>query len=90
MDVSGVGQRIDGDDSQYADEDGSGLSRSSLVDQPFSSDFTLASLVIRKDAGAIRFRSTTGASWQDVDENFDASTEWRDPAASASAARRGR
>ena len=73
VDVSGVGQRIDGDDSQYADESGSGLSRSSLVDQPFSSDFTLANLVIRKDTGAIRFRSTTGVSWQDVDENFDAS-----------------
>ena len=73
VDVSGVGQRIDGDDSQYADEAGSGLSRSSLVDQPFSSDFTLASLVIRKDRGTIRFRSTTGMSWQDVDENFDAS-----------------
>ena len=73
MDVSGVGQRIHGDDSQYADEDGSGLSRSSLVDQPFSSDFTLASLVIRRDSGSVRFRSTTGASWQNVDENFDAS-----------------
>lgn len=72
VDVSGVGQRIDGDDSQYADEDG-GLSRSSLVDQPFSSDFTLASLVVRKDRGAIRFRSTTGVNWQNVDENFDAS-----------------
>ena len=75
VDVSGVAQRIDGDDSQYADEDGPGLSRDSLVDQPFSSDFTLASLVIRKDSGPIRFRSTTGASWQDVDENFDASTD---------------
>ena len=27
VDVSGIAQRIDGDDSQYADEDGSGLSR---------------------------------------------------------------
>lgn len=75
VDVSGVAQRIDGDDSQYADENGPGLSRDSDVDQPFSSDFTLASLVIRKDSGPIRFRSTTGASWQDVDENFDASTD---------------
>jgi outer membrane receptor protein involved in Fe transport len=74
VDVSGVAQRIDGDDSQYADEDGSGLSRDSQVDQPFSSDFTLASVVIRKDSGPIRFRSTTGASWQDVNETFDAST----------------
>ena len=73
VDLAGIAQRIDGDDSQYADDEASGLTRDSLVDQPFSSDFTLASLVVRKDGGAIRFRSTTGASWQDVDENFDAS-----------------
>lgn len=72
-DISGVAQQIDGDDSQYADKNGSGLSRSSLVDQPFSSEFKLANFVIRKDTGALRFRSTTGASWQDVDETFDAS-----------------
>ena len=73
VDLAGVAQRIEGDDSQYADDEGDGLNRDSPVDQPFSSDFTLASLVVRKDAGPIRFRSTTGASWQDVDENFDAS-----------------
>lgn len=73
VDLAGVAQGIEGDDSQYADDDGSRLTRDSLVDQPFSSDFTLASLVVRKDSGPIRFRSTTGASWQDVDENFDAS-----------------
>jgi outer membrane receptor protein involved in Fe transport len=73
VDLAGVAQRIEGDDSQYADDEGDGLDRDSLVDQPFSSDFTLFSLVVRKDGGPIRFRSTTGASWQDVDENFDAS-----------------
>ena len=77
VDASGVAQRIEGDDSQYADDEGSGLTRDSLVDQPFSSDFTLANLVVRKDGGAIRFRSTTGASWQDVDETFDASIDDR-------------
>ena len=77
IDLSGVAQRIDGDDSQYADKEGSDLARSSFVDQPFSSEFALASLVVRKDSGRIRFRSTTGASWQDVDENFDASFEDR-------------
>ncbi len=74
VDVGGVAQRIEGDDSQYADDKGSGLSRESLVDQPFSSRFSLANIVVRKDDGPIRFRSTTGASWQDVDENFDASS----------------
>ena len=75
VDLAGIGQRIDGADSQYADDAGSGLSRDSLVDQPFSSDFTLASLVVRKDDGPVRFRSTTGASWQDVHERFDASAD---------------
>ena len=75
VDAAGVAQRIEGDDSQYADDEGSGLTRDSLVDQPFSSDFALASMVVRKDSGPIRFRSTTGASWQDVDENFDATLE---------------
>lgn len=75
VDLAGIGQRIRGADSQYADRDLPGLSRSSLVDQPFDSDFTLASFVVRKDSGALRFRSTTGASWQDVDENFDASAD---------------
>ena len=75
VDLAGVAQRIEGDDSQYADDEGSGLTRDSLVDQPFSSDFALASLVVRKDSGPIRFRSTTGASWQEVDENFDATLE---------------
>lgn len=77
VDVSGVAQRIDGDDSQYAEDEGPDLSRDSVVDQPFSSDFTLASFVIRKDTGPIRFRSTTGASWQEVDETFDASVDNR-------------
>ena len=75
VDLAGVAQRIEGDDSQYADDVGSGLTRDSLVDQPFSSDFSLASLVVRKDSGTIRLRSTTGASWQDVDEAFDASLD---------------
>ena len=73
VELSGVGQRIDGDDSQYADD--GALSRASEVAQPFRSDFALASLVVRKDRGDIRFRSTTGASWQDVRETFDASAD---------------
>ena len=69
VDVTGVAQKIAGDDSQYADE---GLERSSFVDQPFSSRFALANFVLRKDRGPLRLRSTTGATWQNVHENFDA------------------
>ena len=77
VDTVGIAQHIDGDDSQYADKHGDRLSRESLVDQPFGSDFALAGLVVRKDIGAIRFRSTTGVTRQDVDENFDASIDDR-------------
>ena len=75
VDLAGIGQNIEGDDSQYADRDGKDLSRNSLVDQPFSSDFTLGAFVLRKDDGSVRFRSTTGFSRQEVDENFDASSD---------------
>lgn len=73
VDLGGAAQRIRGNDSQYADRNGPSLSRNSLVDQPFSSDFSLASIVVRKDTGVIRFRSTTAASHHQVEENFDAS-----------------
>lgn len=72
VDLLGIGQRISGDDSQYADR-GPDLSRSSFVGQPFDSDYALVSLAIRKDGGTVRFRSTSGISFQDVDENFDSS-----------------
>lgn len=74
VDFAGTAQRIKGADSQYADRQGNRLSRDSLIDQPFRSDFSLASIIIRKDLGDVRFSSTTGVSWQDVDENFDASS----------------
>jgi outer membrane receptor protein involved in Fe transport len=75
LDLSGMHQDIDGDDSQYADGSGRKLSRTSLVDQPFSSEFALASLVLRKDEGVLRFRSTTAFTRQRVNEVFDASSQ---------------
>jgi outer membrane receptor protein involved in Fe transport len=73
VDVSGIGQRIHGEDSQYADRDAPLLSRRSEVDQPFTSRFAMGSLAVRKDDGPVRVRSTTGFTRQRVDENFDAS-----------------
>lgn len=72
-DLIGAGQWIRGEDSQYADDRGDGLSRSSAIPQPFASDFQMASLVIRKDRGDLRFRSTHGATFQEVTERFDVS-----------------
>ncbi len=74
VEINGLDQRIEGDDSQYADRDAPPLSRNGALGLPFSSKFGLASLVISKPDGVVRFRSTTGASWQDVRETFDAST----------------
>lgn len=73
IELGALGQSIRGDDSQYADDGLPPLSRDSEVDQRFSSDFGLASFVVRKSTGAVRMSSTTGATFQHVIENFDAS-----------------
>ena len=73
VEVSGIAQRIHGEDSQYADRDAPHLSRRSEVDQPFTSRFAMGSFAVRKDDGSIRVRSTTGFTRQRVTENFDAS-----------------
>ncbi|WP_300975478.1 TonB-dependent receptor [Sphingomonas sp. LHG3406-1] len=73
-DVQLTGQRIRGEDSQYSDDVGEGLSRASLVDLPYSSDFALVSFTLRKDSGDLRVRSTTGFIRQEVDERFDFSS----------------
>jgi outer membrane receptor protein involved in Fe transport len=78
VDLTATGQWIRGDDSQYSDGEADRLSRASAVTQPFASDFELASLVIRKDHGDVRVRSTTGATWQDVTERFDVSVPGAD------------
>ena len=72
-DILLTAQQIRGDDSQYSDQGGNDLDRSSPLALPFSSDFGLASLVVRKDRGPIRFRSTTGFLRQEVNERFDVS-----------------
>ena len=41
VDIGGIGQRIHGEDSQYADRDSPHLSRRSEVEQPFTSRFAM-------------------------------------------------
>jgi outer membrane receptor protein involved in Fe transport len=74
VDLSGTFQSIKGDDAQYADRDGGGLSRSSAVAQPFRNDYLLGELTIRGMIGDIRLVSATGVSDQYVAERFDATT----------------
>lgn len=73
VELSGLGQNIRGEDSQYADVDGPALTRTSAADLRFGSDFRLGSLALSKTTGTLRARSTTGITSQRVRENFDAS-----------------
>ena len=74
VDLSGTFQSIDGDDAQYADRAGDGLSRASAVAQPFRNEYLLGELAIRGRIGDIRLVSATGVSDQYVAERFDATT----------------
>ena len=74
VDLSLVGQRIDGDDSQYADRDSGGLSRSSTIAQPYRNDFWLADLVVDKRWGTLEFTGSVGYDAQNVFEQFEGVT----------------
>jgi len=69
--LSGVGQRIDGDDSQYAERGGDDLSRSSNTAQPFSNEFWLTDLVASKRWGATELTFSLGYARQHVRELFE-------------------
>lgn len=70
--LSAVGQRIDGDDGQYAERrGGDGLERASAIAQPYRNDFVLTDLVIRKRWDALEFTSSLGYAYQDVVETFE-------------------
>jgi outer membrane receptor protein involved in Fe transport len=71
VDLSAVGQRIDGDDSQYAERGGGGLSRSSAIAQPYRNDFWLADLVVRKSWDDLELTSSLGYTRQYVFEQFE-------------------
>jgi len=74
IDLSGLFQSIKGDDAQYADRDGDGLTRGSAIAQPFRNDYRMGELVIRKQWGDMQLVSSTGLVHQYVLETFDAST----------------
>ncbi|CAN5786559.1 hypothetical protein BH11PSE6_BH11PSE6_02650 [soil metagenome] len=71
IDLSGVGQRIDGADSQYAERGGDGLSRASNIAQPYRNDYWLGDLVVRKQLGALELTSSLGYAHQYVFEQFE-------------------
>lgn len=71
VDLSALGQRIDGRDSQYADRAEDGLSRSSAIAQPYRNDYWLADLVVRKQWGDIELTTSFGYARQRVSEQYE-------------------
>ncbi len=71
IDLSAVGQRIDGKDSQYAERGSDRLSRSSSVAQPYRNDYWLADFVASKKWGDYELTSSIGYARQYVFEQFD-------------------
>jgi iron complex outermembrane receptor protein len=71
FDLNVVGQRILGDDGQYADRGGDGLSRESAVAQPFQNDFWLGEFVARKQWGTLELTTAIALAEQYVSERFE-------------------
>ena len=72
VDLIGIGQRIRGADSQYADRNGRPLNRSAAVTEGFDTDFRQAQLVVSGKLGTVHLRSSTGVTSHDLMERYDA------------------
>ncbi|MCW2391762.1 outer membrane receptor protein involved in Fe transport [Sphingobium sp. B1D7B] len=72
VDVGGIYQSTLIDDSQYADRDAPPLTRNSFVVEDANADYGMATLVVRKDFGALRFQSSNAYVSHGLDERFDA------------------
>ncbi len=68
----GIGQRIRGADSQYADRNGPPLSRSTAIREGFRADYGQAQFVLAGTVGGVNIRSTTGTTTHDLLERYDA------------------
>ncbi|ATY34372.1 TonB-dependent receptor [Sphingomonas psychrotolerans] len=71
VDLNAVGQRIDGDDSQYAERNIGELDRASAIAQPFRNDYWLVDLVTRRNWGSLELTSSLGYAGQYVFERFE-------------------
>lgn len=72
VELIGIGQRIRGADSQYADRAGPPLESSASVPEGFAADFKQAQMVVTGAFGPVRFRSTTGVTAHGLMERYDA------------------
>ena len=79
LDLISVLQSTDSADSQYADRGGASLDRDAQVAEGSASDYAQAQLVLSGELGALRFRSSTGFTRQDLRERYDATEPGGEP-----------
>ncbi|MGZ3245591.1 MAG: TonB-dependent receptor [Croceibacterium sp.] len=72
VDLVGLAQTNHALDSQYADRGGPPLTRSAAVPEGSDADFRQGQLVVSGRFGEVNFRSTGGATSQDLQERYDA------------------
>ncbi|RIV81381.1 TonB-dependent receptor, partial [Aurantiacibacter xanthus] len=72
VDLIGLAQTTEADDSQYADRDGLPLVQSSQVVEGSRADYRHGQVVVSGWLGDIRLRSTTGVASQELRERYDA------------------
>jgi len=75
----GIGQRIRGADSQYADRDAPPLTRETRLVEGFGTDFRQGQFVLGGRIGDVRLRSSTGITAHDLRERYDATMVGGDP-----------
>ncbi len=80
FDVGAAAQRIRGEDSQFADRDLPPLTRRSMVQQDFGSDYALAQFAASKSWGDLQLVSTFGLVRQKLQERYDSTREGGPPA----------
>ncbi|WP_084578936.1 TonB-dependent receptor domain-containing protein [Sphingomonas azotifigens] len=71
IDLTTLAQRIHGDDSQYADREGDGLSRAGSVAQPYHNAYWLGEMVVNKRWGKTVWTTSFGYADQQVFEQFE-------------------
>jgi len=72
VDFVALAQSTGSADSQYADRGGPRLDRAARVREGADADYVQGQLVVSGRIGAVRLRSTTGMTWQNLEERYDA------------------
>ena len=72
IDLTGLYQRIEGDDAQYASKRVGRLARASFVAQPYAADYALGNLRVERQWDDLRFVSSTGYVRNILSESYDA------------------